>query len=123
MRKIVTFALFATMAGSAIGLYQVKGDAARMEAGNSELRAKIDRAQKDIAVLRAEWSYLNDPDRLQDLASRHLGLERMNVLQIAKTGDIPMRQLPAQPLNQAQLNMLIEQTVTMTGSVKKKGDR
>lgn len=59
----------------AIGLLVVKQRVQehenRLEALGNELAA----TDNAIAVLRAEWSYLNQPARLEDLAIRHLGLE------------------------------------------------
>ncbi len=45
------------------------------------LRTEIAQEREAIAVLRAEWAYLNRPDRLRDLAEAHyveLGLMPMN---------------------------------------------
>lgn len=39
------------------------------------LQQDILKVNEDIQILRAEWSYLNAPTRLDDLATRHLGLK------------------------------------------------
>lgn len=39
------------------------------------LQQEISRINDDIQILRAEWSYLNAPTRLDDLAAKHLGLK------------------------------------------------
>ena len=49
-----------------------------------------------LTVLRAEWSYLNRPDRLSELASRHLALGPVAPVQV---GDIAA--LPARPVDGA----------------------
>lgn len=45
------------------------------------LRAEITAARERLAILRAEWAYLNRPDRLRDLAE----------LNFDKLGLIPLR--------------------------------
>lgn len=48
--------------------------------------------QKAIHVLEAEWAYLNSPDRLQDLAIRHLRLAPTLPTQVINgPGAIPYR--------------------------------
>ena len=93
----------------AIGLLVVKQRVQehedRLEALGNELAAN----DNAIAVLKAEWSYLNQPARLEDLAIRHLGLEPPRSDQIRSVRDFlerseskepeprtPPRQRPAQ---------------------------
>jgi len=116
MKRLGTLLLLAVMAAAAIGLYQVKHEAKQLAEANSRLAAQIERTRADIGVLQAEWGHLNDPARIQDLAQRHLGLGRLDLNQIARVNDIPMRPIPKAPLDRAQLEMLIEQTITTTGS-------
>ncbi|MGE0846977.1 MAG: cell division protein FtsL [Flavobacteriaceae bacterium] len=117
MSRLTTLILLLVMATAAVGLYQIKHEASEVAASNAALEAEIARAENDISVLKAEWSHLNDPARIQDLARRHLGLEKLAITQIARTSDIPMRPVPPTPLNKAQLDMLIEDAITATGSV------
>jgi len=42
-------------------------------------------------VLKAEWQYLNRPDRMQVLAEHHLDLQPMQIGQVVRITDIPMR--------------------------------
>ncbi|MCB1474941.1 MAG: cell division protein FtsL [Rhodobiaceae bacterium] len=116
MRRLATLFLLAVMAAAAIGLYQVKHNAKDLAEENDRIAARIDRTRNNIAVLQAEWSNLNDPARIQSLAQRHLGLGSLDLNQIANASDIPMRAIPKAPLNKAQLEMLIEDTITTTGS-------
>ena len=56
------------------GLYSMKYEVQRLEAKLSSLYQQRASEREAIQVLRAEWSYLNNPGRLESLASRHLTL-------------------------------------------------
>jgi cell division protein FtsL len=52
--------------------------------------------QQEIRVLNAEWTYLNQPERLADLNRRFLGLGPITVKQLEHAiGEIPLRPPPA----------------------------
>jgi hypothetical protein len=62
-----------------------------------ELRQEIAREREAIAVLNAEWAYLNRPDRLQALAAANaeaLGLEELTPDQF---GEASMVAFPPEP--------------------------
>lgn len=65
----------------------------RLEALGNELAAN----DNAIAVLKAEWSYLNQPGRLEDLAIRHLGLEPPRSDQIRSVRDFLERSESKEP--------------------------
>ena len=53
---------------------------------------------QEIRVLNAEWTYLNQPERLSELNRRFLGLASITTKQLQQTiGEIPLRALPAPP--------------------------
>jgi len=60
--------------------------------------------QETIHILKAEWSYLNDPVRLYDLAKRYLSLEEMRgeqLIDIEMLDEYPYKPTPkskAQPV-------------------------
>ncbi|MDE0060724.1 MAG: cell division protein FtsL [Defluviicoccus sp.] len=54
----------------------------------------IAREQEALHVLRAEWSYLNRPDRLEALARRHLGLRIPEAAQTMAVSDLPFAVRP-----------------------------
>lgn len=99
MRRSLTFAALAALAATASGLYLVEHEVQRLERRLHRLNAELLDSQQAIQVLRAEWSYLNQPDRLQELASRHadrLQLAPLEPAQIVTTlADLPARERPA----------------------------
>ena len=70
---------------SASGLYLVKQEVLGLEEKLIALDDKIAKDREAIHVLRAEWAYLTQPDRLSQLAARHLGLKPPVAGQIADT--------------------------------------
>jgi len=55
------------------------------------LNASIDKEQESLRVLNAEWSYLNQPARLEKLAKTYLHLAPLKGGQFVKVEDIAMR--------------------------------
>ena len=61
----------------------------------ASLKAAIVREQEAIRVLKAEWSYLNQPERLQTLAREHLPLTPTGASQIVVLASLPLKAGPA----------------------------
>jgi hypothetical protein len=82
-----------------IGLFQVKYNVQGKERELREVRRQIEADYSAIHVLEAEWSYLNDPLRLADLARRHTGLVPTTPGQIGDFASLPARieDAPAMP--------------------------
>jgi hypothetical protein len=77
----VLWSCLAGMMGSA--LFLIKHEVKDLETRLTAVHREIEQRQEDIHVLNAEWSFLNDPVRLQDLAQRHLGMRAMAPTQMA----------------------------------------
>ncbi len=74
LRRSAT-ALFVLLAGAlSAWLYTVKHHVIELEGRLTEINRGIVRDQQAIHVLRAEWSYLNEPSRLRERAVLHLGM-------------------------------------------------
>ncbi|MDY0881274.1 hypothetical protein ACFPL7_16930 [Dongia soli] len=82
-----------------VGLFQVKYNVQAKETELRHLKRQIDSNLSSIHVLEAEWSYLNDPVRLADLARRHTDLLPTQASQIKNFADLPLRpaDAPAAP--------------------------
>lgn len=65
----LVFALLVLL--SAALVYRVKYDAEQMETHLVFLQNKIQTTQDAVALLRAEWSVLTQPDRLQSLVDQY----------------------------------------------------
>jgi hypothetical protein len=66
----------------------------KVQALEDELVAKQAQVVRDrgaIRVLEAEWTYLNDPERLRQLSSEYLGFGPPAVINIAEISTLPMR--------------------------------
>ncbi|MBI4184753.1 MAG: hypothetical protein HY521_12240 [Proteobacteria bacterium] len=80
---------------SGVGLFLLKHDVQRLEEAHARLIRAIAEGREAIHVLKAEWSYLNEFDRLQALADRHLELTPMSGARWGRLEDLPRRDSPA----------------------------
>lgn len=69
------------------GVHRVKSQEQQI----ASLKTQIAREAEAMRVLKAEWSYLNQPDRLQALARRHLALAPTGASQIVVLTSLPIR--------------------------------
>lgn len=84
------WAVLAVIAGT--GLFMLKYEVQGREHQLTKLRKEIVNTQESIHVLKAEWSYLNDPQRLREQAERHLGMHPLKPTQIGSIDALPMAQ-------------------------------
>jgi cell division protein FtsL len=73
------------------GLFHVKYQVAMLEEELGRLNAATLREQTQIHVLEAEWSYLNRPSRLEELAERYLDLKPLAPHQLTAISALPIR--------------------------------
>jgi cell division protein FtsL len=88
MSRFVTFLWVAIAGIGALALYQLKHEVIALEKELARLNREIVREQEAIHVLRAEWSHVNRPERLQALAQRHLDLQPMTPRQFGRVETI-----------------------------------
>ena len=67
--------------------YQVQG----LREEKTSLERQIASENDGIQVLKAEWSFLNDPSRLEQLAATHLTLKPITGTQVASFDALPVR--------------------------------
>lgn len=73
------------------GLYHLKHEVKALEDELFRLNRQVLAEQQAIHVLRAEWSYINQPQRLQSLVQRHLDLQPTKPAQIGTLATLPAR--------------------------------
>jgi cell division protein FtsL len=74
MLRFVNICLVLGLAALASVIYQVKYEARALDEEIAGLHTKIESERDGIAVLRAEWSLLNRPERIERLAAKYLKL-------------------------------------------------
>ncbi|MDH3594200.1 MAG: hypothetical protein OEM93_05050 [Rhodospirillales bacterium] len=91
MSRIAVLVWLTAIMVAALGLFHVKYEVQRLEEELGLEHQSILERQEAIHILKAEWSYLNQPARLSDLARRHLGLAPMVGTQVVRLDDLPQR--------------------------------
>jgi cell division protein FtsL len=74
MLRFVNICLVLGLVALAYVIYQVKYQTRSLDAEIAVLSKKIEEERDAIAVLRAEWSLLNRPERIERLAKKYLKL-------------------------------------------------
>jgi cell division protein FtsL len=78
-----------------IGLFFVKHEVKDQERRLHALNTEIHRNQETIHVLRAEWSFLNDPGRLRAQAEKHLGMHPVKPTEVATLDSVLRDGMPS----------------------------
>lgn len=91
MIKLLHVIAIGALVSSAVYAYSIKYETTLATEHLQKLKSKTQRERDAIAVLKAEWQFLNRPDRVQTLAERHLDLQPFVVTQVVKPSDIPNR--------------------------------
>lgn len=72
----------------AVALFQLKYQVAEQERQLTTLSNEIYQTEEAIHILQAEWSYLNEPGRLQMLAEKHLSLAPAETVQLVSYDNV-----------------------------------
>jgi len=91
MTKLLHIVAISALITSAGYAYTIKYDTLYYSEQVAKLKSKVQRERDAIAVLRAEWQYLDRPDRLQAAADQHLDLQPMKIQQLARLSDLRAR--------------------------------
>lgn len=110
MGRLLQFAFVAVTLAVTVLVYALKYDTGREAAAIVRLKQEIAGEREAIAVLKAEWSLLNQPDRLQRLADRFLELEPLTPVHVSAIEGIPRRP------DRKGLEQLVLETLTSTAA-------
>lgn len=94
MIRASTVALVGLVLGAGLFTYQMKSRVAKLDHELVRVQRETLAEQERQHVLDAEWSLLNEPERLRRLAERHLPLSPMQPRQFSELSDA-VRRLPA----------------------------
>lgn len=94
------------LVGSAFAVYKVKYDSTYEVQRIAKLRAEIRSEREKLALLRAEWTRLSAPQRIQELAVRHLGMKPLEVARISDLSNLPEK--PKGPEDRDPIGEFIE---------------
>lgn len=72
-----------------VAVFRVKYEVVALEQNNKKVLELIKNTKESIHILKAENSHLNDPKRLQSLATNHLKLQQTKSNQIIDFSDLP----------------------------------
>ena len=74
---------------AAFMVFVIKNCVADLEKELGQINSKINEDVKSIHILKAEWSHLNNPERLRNLAAKHIALEPVKAEQIVSYALLP----------------------------------
>ena len=79
---------------TAIGLFTVKYKVQDLEDKIDRTNQKIIESQKATHILRVEWAHLNEAERIQRLAEKHLKLEPASIKQVVRLDTLRTESVP-----------------------------
>jgi cell division protein FtsL len=92
MWRLLHVVAIGALVASALYVYSVKYKTILWSEKIVATRHAIEREKDEINVLRAEYALLTQPQRLQTLADKDLGMQPLALNQIVKAADLPEAQ-------------------------------
>jgi hypothetical protein len=119
MLRLVHLLVVASLVFAAADVYKIKFDSTLQAERVAKLRAEVRRERDAIAALRAAWSELDNPERLQGLAQRHLALKPVETTQYDSLDRLPERPPQVVPPTEDPIAAIIDRDgdAGATGSV------
>lgn len=91
MIRPTSLILLALSAAAGGALFHVSYEVSALEEELAQLNRQISDDREAIHVLRAEWSFLNQPARIEELSRRYLDLVPLTGDQFATPDSVPVR--------------------------------
>jgi cell division protein FtsL len=94
MLRLLHLVVIGCLVAAAVALYQVKYESTAHVQKIAKLRSEIRIERERTAWLRAEWNRLSSPERVQDLAQRHLGMKSVALARMEEIAALPEKPDP-----------------------------
>ena len=91
MFRLATWGWLAAVGLAGFGTFEMKYQVAQVDDELGRVNRLIDADRDQLRVLSAEWSYLTQPARLDQLRQRHLTLVPVTRAQLGNLDQIPFR--------------------------------
>jgi cell division protein FtsL len=91
MIRLLNICVIVALVVAAVYVYRIKFESTRKAEQVARLRLDIRRERDAVADLRAQWSRLDNPIRIQELAQRHLSLRMIDSRQFDQLDHLPER--------------------------------
>jgi cell division protein FtsL len=114
--RLVNLIVVVALVLAAAYVYKIKFDSTVEAERVAKLRTEIRRERDAVAALRAEWSKLDNPSRIEGLAKRHLTLRPIDTFQLDGFDRLPLRPPPKAAEPTDPIGAMIDDDVP-TGSV------
>src|SRR6478735_11193046 len=121
--RLLHLMVIGTLLFAAAYVYRIKMESTVRTERVMQLRADLRNEREAIAALRAEWSRLDNPARLQALAQRHTSLRRMDATQFDALASLPAKPPPPKPEVADPIGSMIDETDSdLTSSIGSQGE-
>ncbi len=110
MRSFIYSITFASLVGLAFWAYQENIKTKNVIAHTEKLQKKIGMTRARLSILRAEWAYLNRPDRLTELVD--LNFSRLHLVPLRATNFLEVDEINF--LNASDLPEVVSLPVSLT---------
>jgi hypothetical protein len=116
--------LVTIMVSAAAFTYKIKHDTDKLRAEIAQIERKISVEKDSMNLLKADWSLLTQPSRLQHLVDAYgaeLDLQPVTAEQVAEFADLPGRRVNIDATTGKQLGTMVDNGVdrkSITGGIK-----
>ena len=118
MIRLLNICVIVALVFAAVYVYRIKFESTRKAEQVARLRLDIRREHDAVAELRAQWSKLDNPIRIQELAQRHLALRMIDSRQFDQLDHLPDRPPDLVPPDSPDpIGNLLESRDVPTGSI------
>jgi len=95
--RLLNFCALVLLVLAAAYVFEIKFESTLLAERVAKMRGDVLRERDAIAALRAEWTTLENPARIQGLARRHLRLQPAEATQYSTLDRLPEKASPVVP--------------------------